>query len=151
MAVCSARQRRRGGNTLLELVGATTILTIALVPALKMMRDGMRVGRETEMANLMATLAASKLEEHLMRTAAAWNPGTVSGDFAATGYNNLKFAVVMSDDAADGGATDVLMAITSTVWDDRNDDDVWDAGEPRVFYASKQARNVAYQQEANGN
>ena len=142
--------RRRRGQTLLELVAATTILTIALVPALRMMRDAIKVGRRTETANLMTTFCTSKLEEHLMRTAAAWNPSTVTGDFSAEGYADLKFQVIMSDAVADGGIANQLMAIASTVWDDTNGDDDLDAGEPNVVFASKQARNVSYQQEASG-
>lgn len=144
------RSVHRRGQTLLELVAATTILTVALVPALRMMRDAIRVGRNTETANLMTTFCTSKLEEQLMRTAAVWNPSTVAGDFSAEGYSNLKFQVTMSDDAADGGIANQLMAIASTVWDDLNSDGNWNAGEPRVVLASKQARNVSYQKEASG-
>ncbi len=150
MKTCRPQSRRRRGQTLLELVAATTILTIALVPALRMMRDAIRVGRNTETANLMTTLCTSKLEEQLMRTAAVWNPSTVAGDFSAEGYANLRFQVTMSDAAADGGIANQLMAIASTVWDDLNSDGNLNAGEPRVVLASKQARNVSYQKEASG-
>ena len=144
------RTCRRRGQTLLELVAATTILTIALVPALRMMRDAIRLGRATETANLMTTLCASKLEEQLMRTAAVWNPSTVSGNFSAEGYANLRYQVIMSDAVADGGIANQLMALASTVWDDLNADGDLDAGEPNVVLASKQARNVSYQKEALG-
>jgi len=146
----TTRTSRRRGQTLLELVAATTILTIALVPALGMMRDAIRVGRNTETANLMTTFCASKLEEHLMQTAAVWNPSTVTGDFSAEGYANINFQVIMSDAVADGGIANQLMAIASTVWNDLNGDGDLDAGEPNVVLASKQARNVSYQQEASG-
>ncbi len=148
MITCRTQHCRRRGQTLLELVAATTILTIALVPALKMIRSAIRVGRHTETANLMTTFCVSKLEEQLMRTAATWNPSTVTGDFSAEGYAYIRFQVVMSDDAADGGIANQLMAITSTVWEDLNADGDLDAGEPNVIFASKQARNVSYQQEA---
>lgn len=147
---CRTKSCCRRGQTLLELVAATTILTIALVPALRMMRDAISVGRRTETANLMTTFCTSKLEEQLMRTAAVWNPSTVTGDFSAEGYDNLRFEVVMSDAAGDGGIANQLMAIASTVWNDSNGDDDLDVGEARVVLASKQARNVSYQQEASG-
>ena len=150
MKTCRTQASHRRGQTLLELVAATTILTIALVPALRMMRDAIRVGRQTETSNLMTTFCTSKLEEQLMRTAAVWNPSTVSGDFSAEGYANLRYQVIMSDALADGGIANQLMAIASTVWNDLNADGDWDAGEPRVVLASKQARNVSYQQEASG-
>jgi len=50
---------QRRGQTLLEVVAATTILAMTLVPTLRMMRDSLRVGRETEMANHLATWASS--------------------------------------------------------------------------------------------
>ncbi len=142
--------KHRPGQTLLELIAATTILTLALVPALRMMRDAIRVGRDTETANLMATFCASRLEQQLMRTAGAWSPGTVTGDFSAEGYAAIRYRVVMSDAAADGGIANQLMSLVATVWHDENGNGNLDVGEPRVVLASKQARNVSYQHEANG-
>lgn len=141
---------RRRGHSLLELVAATAIIAIALVPALRLMRDGLRVGREIETANLLATLSASMLEEHLLRTAVSWNPSTITGDFAAQGYPQLRFQVARSDGSAEGGIANVLMSITATVWEDRDGNGNWGAGEPRATFASKLARNVAYQHEASG-
>jgi hypothetical protein len=42
------------------------------------------------------------------------------------------------------------MSITATVWEDRDSNGNWNAGEPRATFASKLARNVAYQYEASG-
>jgi hypothetical protein len=138
------------GQTLLELVAATTIIALTLVPTLRMMRDALRVARDTEGANRVATGAASKLEEHLLLTAGDWSTTTSTGDFTAIGYSNVKFQVLRSDDPADGGVPGSLMAVTVTVWEDRDDDDVWDAGEPRSVFASKLARIAAYEHEAAG-
>ena len=144
------KRRTNRGQTLLELVAATSIIAIALVPALRVMRDCLRISRETETANLMATLSASMLEEHLLRTAVNWNPTTVTGDFSAEGYPTIRFQVTRSDSSADGGIVNTLMSITATVWDDRDTDGNLDDGEPRSTFASKLARNVAYEQEASG-
>jgi hypothetical protein len=150
---------RRSGQTLLELIAATTIFAIALVPALRMIRDTLRVGRETETANLLATLATSRLEEYLLLSAGQfgalpvggnWNTTTVSGNYAADGYPNLKFSVVRTDSAPTGIPAS-LLSITATVWNDLDSDNVWDTGEPRSVYATKLARNVAYSNEAAGN
>ena len=148
----------RSGQTLLELIGATTIIAIALVPALRIMRDAMRVGRQTETSNLMATLAAGRLEEFLLLSASEWgaipqgNPWTsttTAGDYAADGYPNLRFAVVRTDNPPEG-ISSRLLSITATVWNDLDNDNTWDAGEPRSVFASKLARNVAYSNEAAG-
>jgi hypothetical protein len=140
----------RRGHSLLELVGATTIIAIALVPALRLMRDSVRAIGELETSNLLATLCASKLEESLQRTAASWTSGTATGDFAAEGYPQLKFSLARSDAVAEGGIPGDLMSIAVTAWDDRLANNAWDTGELRVNFASKMARIVAYEAEANG-
>lgn len=142
------RRNQRRAQTLLELVAATTIIATALVPALRIMRDSIKVGRKTETANLLATLSASKLEEHLALTAANWSTATAAGTFAAEGYPLVRFQVTRSDSASDGGIPNSLMAITSTVWEDSDSDGGWDAGELRSVFASKLAMSVAYTQEA---
>jgi hypothetical protein len=146
------RQRRAasGGQTLLELVGASTIIAIALVPALRVMRDTVRVGRETEMANLMATFCTSKLEESLADTLATWDDTTLTGTFTTEGYAGVRFQVNRSDAMSDGGIPDGLMSITSTVWEDRDSDGSWDADELRSVFATKLARSLAYEVEAGG-
>jgi hypothetical protein len=154
------RQRiLRKGQSLLELVAATTILAVTIVPALRMIRDSLRVGRETETSNLMATLAASRLEEYLLLSAGewsaipqggAWNTTTDSGSYAADGYPNLKFTVLRTD-AAPEGISGSLLSVTATVWNDVDNDGALDAGESRSVFASKLARNVAYSHEAAGN
>jgi hypothetical protein len=140
----------RRGQTLLELVAASTIIAVALVPALRIMRDAIRVGRETEMANLIATFSVSKLEQSLAETAGSWSTTTLSGNFASEGYSQVRYVVVRSDSSGDGGIPNVVMAISSTVWEDRDGDSAWDAGELRSVFASKLAKSVAYSNIANG-
>ena len=151
-AVMSVQRRKRlqRGQTLLELVGATTILAVALVPALRLMRDSVRVVGELGTSNLLATLCVSKLEEHLQKTAANWSTVSVSGDYAAEGYAGLRFTVVRSDAAADGGIPGSLMSIVVTSWEDRTANGTPDTGEPRVAFAGKLARLVTYHHEASG-
>lgn len=147
------RRTRRSphrGQTLLELVAASTIIAIALVPSLRIMRDSIKVGRETEMANLMATFSASMLEEHLALTAASWSTSTSSGTFASEGYPLVRFEIARSDATVDGGIPGVLMSVTSTVWEDSDNDGIWDSGELRSVFASKLAHSVAYTNEASG-
>jgi hypothetical protein len=138
------------GQTLLELVGATTSSAMTLVPTRRMMRDALRVARDTEQSNQVVALAVSKLEEHLVLTAGTWSAGTITGDFSAEGMANVKFRVTRSESTIDGGIPGDLMAISATVWNDRDGDDQWDAGEPRSIFASKLARIAAYEQEAAG-
>ena len=135
--------RRRSGQSLLELIAATTIVAITLVPALKLMRDSIRIGRQTETANILATFSMSKLEEHLARTAANWNTTTDSG--AIPNYNGLRFQVTKVDEGFGSG----LMRITSVAYEDANGSGTWDNGERNSVFVCKVAKNVAYEQEAS--
>ena len=140
--------RRRTGQSLLELVAATTLVAIALVPALKLMRDSIRVGRQTETANILATFSTSKLEEHLARTAADWNTTMDAGPIPnhdGISYNGLRYQVTKVDEGLGSG----LMRITSTAYEDANGNQTWDNGERNAVFVCKVAKNTAYEQEAN--
>jgi len=136
--------RRRRGNTLVELVAATTVLAIALVPALRLMRDALAVEEDIEYAAAMSTLCVARLEQSLASTAASWNTTTESGSYSTLGYSRLKYSVTKSDAPANGGLTNQLLAITATVWDDVDSDNVLDTGEKRVQFSSKLAKLAMY-------
>ncbi len=139
----------RSGQTLMELIVASGIILIALVPALRLTREGMKISRDIETSSLLATLCASKLEEHLALSAAVWAPATVVGNFAPM-YPRLLFQVVRTDSPIGGGIPNALLAITATVWQDTNGDNAWSAGEPRVQFSSKLSKTVSYEYEAKG-
>jgi hypothetical protein len=136
-------KRPRTGQSLLEMIAATTIIAIALIPALKLMRDSIRIGRQTETANILATFSMSKLEEHLARTAASWVTTTDSG--AIPNYNGLRYEVTKVNEGIGSG----LMRITSIAYEDGNGNGAYDAGERNATFVSKVAKNVAYEQEAS--
>lgn len=138
----------RRAHTLLELIAATSLLAVALVPALRILRDAFSQSRRIEVQQMMTTLCVSKLEEHLNRAGAAWEAGTATGDFATEGNADLRYAAVCSEDSADGGISDRLMAVRVTVWQDQNGNAGRDATEPFVVLASKIAKMKRYQDEA---
>lgn len=144
----SARRDPCLGQTLLELIAATVLIGAALVPALKLMRDGMKVGRETETRNLLAIYCDGELERQLALAGATWTSGTPTGDFAADGYANIRYSAQVSDSPADGGISDRLMAISVTVWDDEDGDTILDASEPSVVMRSKTSKLASYENEA---
>lgn len=138
----------RKGQSLLELIAATTIIATALVPALRMMRDSLRVSRDIETAGMMTSLCVSKLEQEIARSAATWELQPASGDFRSEGRPDLRFAVWRSDESADGGIKNALMAISVVVWHDRNGNAVLDQGEPTVRYGTKLSKTLGFQDEA---
>ena len=108
------------------------------------MRDGLRIGREVEARELLTTFSVSKLEEHLALVSGNWQTGTYTGDFSAEGHADIRFLVVRSDAAVDGGIPDQLMAVTATTWHDCDDDQAADADEPAAVFASKLAKLSSY-------
>ena len=137
----------RRGNSLLEVLVASALMAIALVPALRLMRDGLRINREVEGRELAMTFCTSKLEEHLALVGANWQNGNYSGDFSVEGHPGLRFQVTCSDAVADGGIAGQLMAVVATAWSDTNGNGALDTGEPAVVMASKVAKLSGYQGE----
>ena len=136
--------RIRRGNTLIELVAATTVLAIALVPALRLTRDALAVEGDLEYATAMSTLCVNQLEQSLSKTAASWNTATESGSYATLGYPRLKYSVTKSDAPASGGLTNQLLAMTATVWEDVDGDSILDSGEKKVQFSTKLAKLAVY-------
>ncbi len=132
---------------MLEVLLASALMAIALVPALRLMRDGLRISREVETRELLTTFCTSKLEEHLALASPGWQTGSYSGDFSAEGYPSLRFEVTRSDAVADGGIVDELMAVVATAWDDLDGNGSLDNGEPAVVLASKLAELASYESE----
>jgi hypothetical protein len=134
----------RRGQTLLELLAAMTLLAATITPALRILRDALEQTRRIENVELLTTLCVSKLEKHLAVACAGWGASAVAGDFSAEGYSQVRFRVVSSDQAGDGGIPDRLMSVTATVWEDANSNAALDTGEPSVVLASKVANLEGY-------
>lgn len=144
-----SRKKRRSAQTLLELVAATTILAITLVPALRIMRDSLTVSREIELANQMSSFCVSRLEEQMASTSGTWSVSTLTGDYTTAGYPTLNYSVTRSDTGTDGGIPGALMVITCTVWNDENGNNSLDAGEPQVVYSTKIGNFASYADSAS--
>jgi hypothetical protein len=138
----------RRGHTLLEVVAATALLMITLVPALRIMRDTLAKSRETETLGILTTLCVDKLEHYLALTGADWQETSASGNFASLGYAAYRYRIERSDELSDGGIPNRLMAFTATAFDDQNASSTWDAGEPSVSLSTKLARLGSYRNEA---
>jgi hypothetical protein len=135
---------------MLELIAATVIMGTALVPALRMVRDGMTISRDNETRSLIVTFCASKMDEHLTLAAASWTTGTFTGTFSTEGYSTIKWKVVRDDAASAGGVSGKLMSITTTVWYDTNGDGSVSTGELNLVLATKVAKMALYQAAAGG-
>ena len=139
--------RRSGGFSLLEVVAAAALMTLALVPALVILRDGMKWSRDVDTREKLLLYGVSKLEEHTALAAATWTSITTSGDFSADGHADLRFNVTRSDNPANGGLTDQLMAVSVTTYADQDSDDTLDVGEPRLVVTTKIGKFASYESE----
>ena len=149
MGLSARPEKTRRGHTMVELVAATALMAVALVPTLALIRDSIEMSRRTETQYKLATLCVSKLEEHLALGAASWTSISTAGDFSGTGQTTIHFEVDRSDAALDGGIPDQLMAVTITVWEDADDDDVRDSTELQMTLSSKIAKMAVYEDEAS--
>ena len=140
--------RSTSGQTLLELIMATSIVAATLVPALALLRDGMALSRDIDRRNLLANYGVSTLEGQLAIVAASWSTGSVAGDYAVDGHPHIRFVVGRSDALSDGGIPGRLMNIVATAYDDQDQNDVLGTAEPRVVFRSKIARLATYTYEA---
>jgi hypothetical protein len=139
---------RRRGQSLLEVVAAATIIAVALVPALRMMRDSLKVSRDIETAELMTTLAVSKLEEQMALSSATWSLAAETGNYASLGRSDVRFDVTKTDADGAGGVPDALMVLTVTVWSDKNGNAGKDGNEPGVTFATKISKLLGYQNQS---
>jgi len=134
----------------LEVLLASMLMAVVLVPALRLMRDALSTSRELEQRELLTTFCTSKIEEYLARISAYWQTGTFEGTFTAEGYSHLRYSVNCSDAVGDGGMTNQLMAIVVTTWDDVNGNGMRDTDESAVTLASKVAKLMTYLDEVDG-
>jgi type II secretory pathway pseudopilin PulG len=144
-----SRHHRRG-QSLLELVAAGVIVATALTPALRLMRDSLKINRDLEATNLLTTLCVSKLEEVMSQTAGTWATTDLTGDYTTLGYSNVRFSVTRRDGLSDGGIPNRLVALQTMVWDDANNNGLYDTSEKRVQYETKLSKTASYDYEARG-
>ncbi|GIW99877.1 MAG: hypothetical protein KatS3mg111_3210 [Pirellulaceae bacterium] len=142
-----SRQRlhRRPGQTMLELVAATTIIAVALVPALRLTGRGLDNLTRIERFELATTWAASLMEEEMARTAATWDLTERLGDLAHLGNPELRYRVLKSDRATAGGIPQELAVLEVTVWHDQDGGSDLDPDEPRTQFHTKLARVASYE------
>ena len=138
-------KKSHNAYSLLEVVIATFLMGLAIIPAMNFMTSAIHAGQELETWNQMNLLAMSKLEEQLSIAAADFVEGSDSGTFADPGLDGIRFVTSRSTSAASGGIADQLMVLNVTVWDDENGNASIDSGEAQVSYATKLASMTLYQ------
>ena len=137
----------RNAYSLLEVVAATFLLGVAIIPAMRFMSTAIQAGSDLERWNQMNLLAVGKLEEQITLAAAQFQEDSQSGVFPDPGLGGLRFAATRTTSAALGGIAEQLMVVSVTVWDDENANTALESDESQVTYATKIARMSVYQDE----
>lgn len=141
------RQRHRFGQTMLELIAATTIISIALVPALKLMRGSLLNLEHLERNEQIVALCTGKLESELAITASQWDLSDSTGAIGAQ-FPDVRFRIAKSDSVSDGGIPSELAVIDVVVWFDTDGGNDLDSGEPSARLSTKLAKVISYEYES---
>lgn len=143
----SRRLQNRKAYSLLEVVAATFLLGLAIVPAMNFMTASIHAGYELERWNQMNLLAVGQLEQQIALSAAQFQEGSQSGTFPDAGLEGLRFTASRTTSSAAGGIEDQLMVVSVTVWEDESANASLDSTEPQVTYVTKVAKMAVYQDE----
>ncbi|GAB5405532.1 MAG: hypothetical protein Aurels2KO_37630 [Aureliella sp.] len=132
---------------MLELIAATTIISVALVPALSLMRGSLLNLEHLERNEQLVTLCTSKLETELALTEGTWDLSNTQGAIGGR-FPDLLFRVSKSDATSEGGIPGELATIDVVVWYDADGGGDLDSGEPRARLSTKLAKVISYEYEA---
>ena len=143
---------RRGGTTLLELIAASTVLTVSLVPALGLMRDSLRGSRSLETRECLVTVAMGTLEAESQLMARTWTARhtVLSAPGSECGYPSVLVDVLASDRATDGGIPGRLAVVRTTAFEDVNGNGRLDNNETKVEFVTLVGRFTSYDFEGRG-
>lgn len=135
-------QRKQRSFTFVELIAATAILAICIVPATKFLADSLTMRRELEQQRTMVILAIQMIEEQMAVINGAFTTTDEKATFASQGLPTLAYRVRRRDESNKGGIPGLLMAIEVEVWEDTDGDLHRDPDEPRLKLHTKMARSV---------
>lgn len=140
MSIPIRRQRR--GFSFVELIAATAVLAIVIVPATELLAESMTQRREMERRRIMTLLAIRTVEEQMSVINAGFTTAQQSGTFAQLGLGEIAYEITRSDSISAGGIPDSLMVIIVKVWFDEDGDVTLDSGETVVELHTLMARSV---------
>lgn len=144
--------QRRDGVSLLELIAASTIIAMTLVPSLRLMCDSLRISRQLEVRQCLATAAMSALEHQSQQVAAGWQM-TSGIDWSygqLAGYPEVVISFETSDTPSRGGMRDSLAVVSVAAFEDGNGNSRQDADESAVTFSTKVAKLQSYSLEGSG-
>jgi len=143
------RFAKNAGQSMLELVAATIIISTAMVPTLRLTRNSLQTLERIEQSERCHFFCVSTMEEAMILTSGHWEIQPRNGDFSSVGWPNYRYQVTLSDSPAEGGITDALAVITALVWYDENGSGSPESDEVHCRLQTKLAKLQSYEYEAN--
>lgn len=134
---------------MLELVAASAIISIAIVPALAVMRKRVLASMDLRHYEWMHCRCVAVLEQAMATTAACWEMNTTDGVLGSVDSTPFRYMTVASDRNSVGGVPGKLAVVDALVFRDSNRNRTRDAGEIEVRMATKVAKTLTYQEIAN--
>jgi len=130
---------KRNGSALLDIIAASIVTALVLVPSLNIMRRSMNVNNRIVIRQEMATACSSLLEQQMADAALTFRALKIEGR-TSVNTETLGYRVIRSDHSDYGGIPKQLMGISVTVWHDANKNRRIDTQESRYELYSKVAR-----------
>jgi hypothetical protein len=130
--------RIRRGASLLEVMAATVLASLVLVPLGKSLADASRWANRMEYQNELVTAAQSVVEQskYQLSLPGQFLPGPMPpGDLTAYGHPKIHYTVVCNRStlAADADIANLYLEIDVRVWADLNSDGQWTSGQEPEF------------------
>lgn len=130
---------KRNGSALLDIIAASIVTGLVLVPSLNIMRRSMNVNDRIAIRQEMATACSSLLERQMADAALTFRSLKMEGK-TSVDTQTLGYRIIRSDHSDYGGIPKQLMGISVTVWHDANQNRRMDTQESRYELYSKVTR-----------
>ena len=119
---------RTAGSSLLEVMAATVLGSMLLIPMVTILVDCAKWSRRIELQSELLTLVDSCVDETKFNLANLFVPGQKAGSFAAQGYPDVRYQVscLVPIEADIRGK---YLEIRISAWVDLDSDGIYDSGQ----------------------
>ncbi len=126
--ICKRNVAKRAGASLLEVMAATVLGSMLLIPMVKTLVECSKWSNRMELQSELLTLAESCADETKFRLVDNFVPNQLNASFAAQGYADVRYqATCLLPVEAD--LRGKYLDIRILVWADLDSDGTYDAGQ----------------------
>lgn len=131
------RRRSEDGTTLIELLVATLLVSVAIVPLLQALPGTVAPARVSDTVLRLSAVGTRKTEELTNRLRADINGAASGAEVCADVANCLALWTIATDLSSATPGVGVLKSVAVIVCQDANANGVCDAGEDQVRYDTR--------------